>query len=163
MTDNSNQERRKYERYGTEIKVYFQVAYDIETVVKFQVVDTSENKVLSEKYSALSRNVSAEGLCFVSDRKLEKGNILHLEVYLPKAANPIPMKGEVRWSQPLPDGEKDAPQFMTGVRLTRIDSKPVADSIFFDKEHKMIWSAVLEAIFGNFRKFAQEKLRPPAV
>ena len=153
-----NIERRRYERYNTEAKIYFQVAYSLETLVKFQVVDKDKN-LLSEKYSALSRDLSADGVCFISGRKLEKGDGLLLELYLPKQATPISMTGEVHWSEPVPD-KKDPLEFATGVKLISVDGKPVAESIFFDEEHKMVWSTALESVFGNFRKFAQERANP---
>ena len=60
--DKFNIERRKYLRYDTEMKVYFRVKYDIETRVKFKVLKGEP----THKYSGLCKNVSVEGLCFVS-------------------------------------------------------------------------------------------------
>ena len=78
---------------------------------------------------------------------------------MPKQAAPILMTGEVRWCKEVSE-KKDPQEFATGVKLLSVNGKPVANSIFFDQEEKIVWSAVLESIFGNFRKFAQEKARP---
>ena len=153
--DQAGKERRKYKRFDTEAKIYFRVTYDIKTIVKFRVVDQDKKRLSSKKYFAISKNVSAEGLCFTSDKKLEKGNILQLEIYLPRQKKPIPMTGEVRWSQSTVDSKKKT-KFDTGVKLMAIGGEPVSKSIYYDEANHVIWSAVLESIFGSFRKFIQK-------
>lgn len=145
-------ERRKYERYDTEAKIYFHVNFDIKTKVKFQLLDKDIERALSKKYSALSRNISAEGLRFSSDKKLKKGNSLYLELYLPKQKKPIPMTGEVRWSRAALGGAKKKYGFDSGVKLITISGRSVSSSIYYDKDHKVVWSVVLDSVFGNFRR-----------
>ena len=152
--DKPKEERRKYERFDTEVKIYFHVDYDIETTVKFQVVDKKKAKASSPKYSALSKNVSAEGLCFTSEKELREYDILLLEVYLPDEKNPILMEGEVRWSQPISSNETN--KFNAGVKLITVNGRSVAESIYYDKANHVIWSIVLESILGSFKKFAQK-------
>ena len=146
----NNIERRKYLRYDTEMKVYFQVKYDIKTRVEFRILEEEWEGLSAHKYSGLCSNVNVEGLCFVSNKKLNKGDLLLLDVYEPIVKGPVRMEGEVRWSQKNPGkaGEKDA--FRTGVRLIEVNGKSVADSIYFDRKYKIAWSAVLESLFGNF-------------
>lgn len=151
------QEKRKYERYATEVDVYFRVSFDIKTIVKFMVVGKDKRQEHHKKYLALSKNVSAEGLCFCAEKKLEKGDILRIEVYLPDQKNPIPMEGEVRWSMPTADASG---KFNTGVRIATVNNQSVVNSIHQDDETRIVWSAVLESVFGNFRKFAQKNLKP---
>lgn len=155
MYNYKKRERRKYERYETETKVYFRVVYEIETKVEFRIVTKKDNgETLSEKYSALSRNVSAEGLCFICERQLKKGDMLYLDVYLPGRKKPISMKGCVRWSQPVAKEEKG--RFDTGVRLICVGDKSVMASIHYDEANHLVWSIVLESIFGSFRKIIQK-------
>ena len=154
-------EKRKYSRYETEAKIYFRVNYDIETKVRFQVLDKDRERLLSRKYAALSRNVSVEGLGFSSNRKLRKGDIVYLEVYLPKQAKPIYMTGEVRCSNPALAKQKYNYRFNSGVRLLTVSGKPVTASVYFDKEYQVLWSIVLDSIFGNFRRLMQ-KMRAKA-
>ena len=154
---NGKNERRKYERFDTEIKIYFRVTYDIQTIVKFQVVDKQKDQASSRKYSALSKNVSVEGLAFVSGKELQKGDRLYLEVYLPGQKDPVEMNGEVCWSKVLPSGAKNKRQFETGVQLITVDGKSVAGTIHYDEAYKIVWSAALESILGNFRIFMQKK------
>ncbi len=152
-------ERRKYERYDTEAKIYFHVNYDIKTKVKFQVLDKEIEKALSKKYSALSKNISAEGLRFSSDKKVKNGDSLYLELYLPKQKKPVCMTGEVRWSKAIPGETGKGHRFDTGVKLITISGEPVSSSIYYDKEHGVIWSAVLDSIFGSFRRLMR-KIKP---
>jgi len=148
-------ERRKYERYATEAKVYFRVVYEIKTKVEYQIADKEEG-TLSKKYSAMSKNISVEGLCFVSDRQLAKGDKLYLEFYLPKREQPIRMEGQVRWSQATSKEEKQEDKFDTGVKLTAVEGKSVMASIHYDEPNHLVWSVVLESVFGSFRKIAQK-------
>lgn len=157
--NDSRKEKRQYERFDTEVKIYFQVAYDLKTRVEYQILDKDKAQVSSVKYEAVSKNVSAEGLCFTSKRKLEKGNFLLLEVYLPKQTEPIPMQGQVAWCRAVVGSDMAGHQFDTGVRLSTVDGKSVPESVYRDPKHQVLWSAVLEAVFGNFRVFAQKRLR----
>lgn len=144
-----NKERRKYSRYDTDMKISFKVKYDIKTKVKFRVIN-SQQIPDTRKYSGVSKNISVEGLCFISTKKLEKGQRLSLEVYVSNMKEPVQMEGEVRWSQELPPQTKMKDMFHTGVQLISVKDKSVADSIHFDSEYKVMWSVVLESVFGNF-------------
>lgn len=155
-------ERRKYERYNTEVKIYFRVNYDLKTKVKFQVADKFKERLLAKKYPGLSRNVSAEGLGFSSDKKLKKGDYLYLEVYLPKQKEPVFMQGEARWSKPAPAAQKSRYKFDAGVKLTYVAGTPVSESIHLDKKHGVIWSIVLDSIFGNFRRLMRHSRKKPS-
>lgn len=149
-------ERRKYSRFDTELKVYFRVTYDIKTRVKFRILRINKEEHLSRRYSGLSKNISVEGLCFVSKKKLEKGDILLLEVDLPNTKLPIQMEGKVKWSKRLKIRPTRAGLFRTGVKLISVDGKPVSGSIYYDKEYKVVWSVVLETVFGSFKKMAKK-------
>ncbi len=159
-------EKRKYERYDTRAKIYFQVKYDIATKVRFRVIDKIKNKALTKKYEALSKNVSAEGLCFSSVKQLNEGDVLYLEVYLPVPAEkkvslpkrfkkPILMEGEVRWSESLGKLKRQT-LYDTGVKLITVDGQPVDESVYFDDMNRVVWSAVLESVFGKFRITAKK-------
>lgn len=149
----SKEERRKYDRYVTEAEIYFRVTYDLKTKVEFQLVKNDKKHTLSKKYSAISKNVSAEAMCFACKHKLRKGDFLHLEVYLPSERKPIIMHGEVVWSQTA----RARQMFDTGVKLITVSGTSVKESIHFDSTHHVTWSVVLESVFGNFRKLAQKR------
>jgi hypothetical protein len=147
---NIDRERREYPRYDTEVKIYFHLKYDIQTRVKFKVLVSNHKASDSHKYSGLSKNVSAEGLCFISKKKLEKGDLLFIEVYEPKVKGPVKMEGQVRWSRKLPGKTRAKDAYFTGVRIILVDNKLVSDTIYFDKKYKVMWSTILESLFGNF-------------
>ena len=150
----SKDERRKYHRYETQLEVRYFFVYDVKTLVKFQVKDRQTGQPLSRKYSALSRNVSVEGLCFTSGKQLETGALLYLEVYVPGTQEPVYMEGVVMWSRPVSFEPEDENKFDTGVRLFTVRGKDVQGSLFFDEANKLYWSVVLDSVFGSFKHVA---------
>jgi len=153
--------KRKYKRYNTEAKVYFDFAYDLETKVKFELV-----KEKKKQYLAVSRNISAEGLCFVSHKDVVEGNQLYLEVYLPGAVEPIHMTGKVKWCDPISesstyvlDDKENKQMYHIGVILSLVDGDSVDESIHFDKEYGVNWSVVLESVFGSYKMLMGEKYK----
>lgn len=155
-----NNEQRKQKRYEAEQKIYFDFSYQVEAKMKFQVSDNVKKSNFKRKYLALSRNVSSEGLCFVSQKKLEKGSFLDLEVFLPGNHEQIHMEGEVQWCSCTQDdllNESENQQFDTGVKLVSVEGQPVQDTIHFDEIYQVEWSTVLESILGKFRILMQDK------
>ncbi|HQP10191.1 MAG TPA: PilZ domain-containing protein [Candidatus Omnitrophota bacterium] len=161
-------ERRKYDRYKTDVEIYFDFIYDLETKVKFEVIAENGETAASEKYSAVSRNVSVGGLCFSSTQKVTQGDLLHLEVFLPGSGDPVHMKGRVEWCKPVipsyedrlrEEVEGDRP-FEVGVRLMFVGDQPVEDTIHHDPTYDVDWSVVLESIFGNYRMLMEGKYKP---
>jgi len=151
------EEQRKHERYDTEVKIYFHYAYDIKTKVKFQLVDKERDEILSKKYLAFSKNVSSVGLCFVSEKRLEVGDNLNLEVYLPQAEEPIFMKGEVKWSHACKADTEGKNKFETGATLISVEGQSVSDSIYYDKTYQVEWSVVLESVLGSFKTLVRKR------
>lgn len=146
-------ERRQHQRYDTEVKISFTCPYDLETKLDYQVV----NKIKESKmYHGLTRNVSAAGLCFVSNHQLADGLILKMEVYPPGKDIPVVMTGEVRWCQQFDD---DKAQYTTGVKVIEVDGKKIDDTVYFDETYQIYWSSVLQSVFDNFKNFSNEVLR----
>lgn len=146
----AGEERRKYPRYDTEAKIYFHVEYALETKVKFEVLGGRHKVHEGHKYWGLGKDASAEGLGFIAKKKLAKGDLLYIEVYEPKVSAPVVMEGEVRWSKKLPGKHEGKNIYHTGVRVLVVNARSVAESIYFDKRYKIVWSAVLDALFGSF-------------
>ncbi len=156
---NQPPEKRKYERYDTELKLYFDRGFEVKTRVKYQLLDKQNDKPLSRKYAALSKNVSAEGLSFLASQQLNPGDYLHLEVYLPTATKPVRMEGEVRWSNSVAADKREGPMFQTGVLLTKVNGETVDKTIHFDKKYQVSWSNVLESVLGNFKNLAKKNIK----
>jgi len=158
--------KRKYKRYNTEARIYFDFAYDLETKVKFELVEEKKKSKTKKKYLAVSRNISAEGLCFVSHKDVEVGDQLYIEVYLPSAVEPIHMSGKVKWCDPVSESsryiledKKNKQMFHIGVVLSFVDGDPVGNSIHFDKKYGVNWSVVLESVFGSYKMLMGEKYK----
>ncbi len=143
-------EKRLYPRYDTEVKLHFHVKYDMETKVKFKVLVSNHKGESTHIYSGVSKNASVEGLCFVSKKKLRKGDLLFMEVFEPKVKGPVRMEGQVRWSCKLPGKPGEEGEYFTGVRLILVNNELVTDTIYFDKKYKIVWSVVLDSLFGKF-------------
>lgn len=141
-----NSETRRHDRYDTDVKVHFYVPYELKTKLNFQFKQQHPDESLNQRFQGLTKNISAGGLCFVSDQRLQLGDCILIDVYLPGIVKPIPMEGEVRWCKVNEDGL----QFYSGVQLTKVYDKPVEESIYFDQEHQVIWSNVLEQVLGSF-------------
>ena len=88
----NHKERRRYQRYDTQMRVFFRVQYDIHTKIKFQIIDATRNKKSLRKYNGISKNISVEGLCFTSRKQLTPHDILLLELYVPHAKRPVRME-----------------------------------------------------------------------
>lgn len=140
---NSSSDNRRYPRYDTEVKVHFYVPYELNVKVDFEVAEEGAQK---SRYSGVTKNISAGGLMFTSEKRLEKGGNLQMELYLPNAEKPIALSGDVRWSRPLPTGL----HFSTGVQITKVEGQTIENGIYYDQEHQVIWSPLLETVLGNF-------------
>ena len=140
-------ERRRYDRYETDIKIQFYVNFDLKTNIKFRIKEKAKKEFSTEKHSAVGKNVSVEGLGFNSGKKLSQEDKLLLEVYVPSIKEPIVMEGVVRWCHPV-KGEKG---FETGVKVLTVNGESVEKTIFIDRIHNIAWSTVLESVFGGFK------------
>ncbi len=159
MIKDFRSEKRKYDRYETDVKIQFYVNFNIHTKINYRIKD--KNKILfsKKKYSAISKNVNVEGLCLTSERLLKKEDALLMEVYIPSSQQPILMEGQVRWSQPVDQRSSRKKLYDTGVRLITVNGESVEKSIFIDPVHHITWSIVLESIYGGFKHLVLKKKR----
>ncbi len=148
MTKN-NSEKRRHQRFETGVEVFFQVAYDLKTKVNFQKVEKDTGQVLNRKYSALSRNVSVEGICFTCGHRLNQGELLQLEILSAQNRKPIIMQGEVRWCEATRDDES---KFDTGVKINTVNGEGVERTFHSDDTNQIVWSAVLQTVIGDFKR-----------
>jgi hypothetical protein len=107
MEKDEFREKRKYIRLDTDAKV------------EFQIQPKNPYKAISEKTSAIAKNLSIEGICFICDKKLEAGSVLKLFIYLKDLPEPLNLEGEVRWSQVIEE-KKGEEKIATGVKLYTI-------------------------------------------
>jgi hypothetical protein len=148
MTQNS--EQRHAERYDKNLDLSFDFQYRATTELQYEIAENPK------KYHAVSKNICATGLCLTSHQELKKGQHLHLEVYLPKGNQPIHMDGEVCWcSLSSSRGAKNL--FDAGIKVEKVEGESVEPTVHLDQEHRILWSNVLESIFGTFRILMHER------
>ncbi|MFA5362936.1 MAG: PilZ domain-containing protein [Candidatus Omnitrophota bacterium] len=148
-------EKRKSPRYDTALKVYYRLDYDVKTKVRFQLVDAEKHKTSVRKYSGIGKNVSVDGLCFVSKKRLEKGDRILLEVYAPNTKIPVHMQGAVCWAHAVSEVSGIRVATRVGAEIVSVEGKPVSRSLHYDKKYKVIWSIVLDSLFGNFKNMVE--------
>ena len=143
-------EQRKFKRYTTEVEGLFQVAYPLITNVNFQIIDQESGELHTSKYSAVSKNVGVEGICFTTSFRLNQGEHLYLEVFVNGKKDPIPMEGQVRWSRQCLQTTGKERQFDTGIKIITVKGQPVSETFQKDKADQVVWSGVLRMIFGEY-------------
>lgn len=157
MNAPSSDERRKFDRYETDIQIQFYVNFDLKTKINFQVKDKTRKDYSAEKYQALGKNVSAEGVGFISKVKLKKDDRLRMDVFIPAVKDPVVMEGVVRWCQLIEKHPPATELFETGVRITVVNGESVEKTVFIDRIHNIAWSGVLESVFGSFKHAALKR------
>ena len=150
-------EKRRHQRYEHEVSITVHYSYDLKTTIKFQRLPTATPPVESRQYSAVTKNISVDGLCFIASEKLATDDKVSIEVYLPDHDQPTCLTAQVCWSKSLEAASNVEIHYETGVRLLTVDGRPVLDSIYYDTEHEVEWNDVLESIFGRYRILAREK------
>ncbi len=96
-------EKRKYPR--------FQLMMD----AKYRILKSEEVFKLGR-----TRNISAEGVCFESDEKLQIASHVDLEIDLKDKMPPVSLVGEIRWFQQLKTRVLKKKRYINGVRLVDI-------------------------------------------
>lgn len=147
--DNSG-DRRQHERYDTDLKIAFSVNFELETKIKFRIKKGSKSR--AQTYTAVGHNVNVEGLGFSSDVKLNKGEFLAMDVFLPNIKIPIRMDGRVIWCTEEKSKNEYDGKYRTGVRVIKVGGEDVQKSLVYDPEHRIRWSIVMESVFGGFKK-----------
>ena len=150
-----NADKRQAPRYDKNLQVSFNFPYgfpyDATTQLQYEV----ENDAPQEKHTGVSKNICATGLCLTSDHKLEKGQQVRLEIYLPKGSQPIHMVGEVCWCDRSSVSDVKHSLFDAGIKLNTVEGESVDQTVHLDETNHVLWSNVLEAVFGTFRKLVQ--------
>jgi len=101
-------ERRKYIRFESQTEIHFHIR------------ERSEEESSRKRISGITKNLSIQGVCFVSDKELQAGTVITLEVNLPTQEEPLLLEGEVRWSQ-ISENQGEEGMYETGVKLFTVD------------------------------------------
>ena len=110
MEKNDFIERRRYVRCPVEAKVTFQFTEKGQEQPSFGTV------------KAISKDLSVEGICFISNKQVPPSSRLKLEIVLSPDQQPVKLEGDVKWSRPV-SPQKGQELFSTGVRLFTVGSE----------------------------------------
>ncbi|MFH1691043.1 MAG: PilZ domain-containing protein [Candidatus Omnitrophota bacterium] len=80
------QERRRHARFRTS------------TIMQYKA------GLFTVKMDTLTRNVSLNGACFFSDKKLKLGQIINIKLFYDTKKPAGPLKGKIVWSQECREG-----------------------------------------------------------
>src|SRR3989338_5584918 len=123
-SDPQNSEKRQAPRYDKNLQICFNFPYgfpyDAQTELKYEIEDKDHHL---EKYTGVSKNVCATGLCLTSGHRLEKGQHVLLEVYLPHGDQPIHMDGEVCWCDRSSLSDVRHTLFDAGIKVKTVEGK----------------------------------------
>ena len=97
--ENDDMNKRRHARFQDRQEIKCSFVYDVDTQVDVEVKNKLSFMGVHERFIGYTRNLSAEGICFVSEKRLEPGQILMLEVHLPDSPEIVKMEGEVKWSK----------------------------------------------------------------
>ena len=148
--------KRKYNRYETDAKIEFRVPYDFKAEVDFKITEEMiEGR--ERTYVGFSRNISVHGLSFESPKHLEMGDLLWMDLHLPKSDKIVFMQGEVCWCKPIETSMEGKSKFQTGVQIAKVDGLDVEQTVYFDKTYGVEWSELLERVLGGFAKISRKK------
>ena len=90
------------------------IRFDMETKINLFIQEKGHG--VTHKIPAVNKNVCLEGVCFLSNQRLEQGTIVKLEIFLPSQPDPLRLEGEVRWSR-FSEKKDGKDLFETGVKL----------------------------------------------
>ena len=102
---------------GEELRRFIRVPSRLTAI--FKVVKTGKVR------RALTKDISAGGICCVTEELLEAGTAVEVELKLPDREAPITFLGEVAWSRPIGPTPKSYqnPTSEVGIKFVSIDPK----------------------------------------
>ncbi|NQV04428.1 MAG: PilZ domain-containing protein [Candidatus Omnitrophica bacterium] len=95
-------EKRRFIRFDIALKVNYTVQKDPKT----------------EK-TGMTKDISAGGMQFLTEEKIDAGNKLDLKMFIPEALNPAHMNGIALWSKETTTSK--GPSYCTGVEFGKIE------------------------------------------
>jgi Tfp pilus assembly protein PilZ len=148
--------KRKYSRYDTDAKMEFRIPYDFLAEVDFKITEEMiEGR--DRTYLGFSKNISVHGLSFESPKRLEIGDLLWIDLHLPKSDQVVFMQGEVCWCKSIETSMEDKSKFQAGVQIAKVDGLDVEQTVYFDKTYGVVWSELLERVLGGIAKISRKK------
>ncbi|MBU4377037.1 MAG: PilZ domain-containing protein [Candidatus Omnitrophica bacterium] len=93
------------------------IRFNFDANVKFRFFDP-----IDENIKGKAKNLSAEGLCIVTDKEIPRDKDVELDIYLPGRKKPARIHGSVIWTHKIKNlGKKTGTRFEAGIKLYNID------------------------------------------
>ena len=114
------EERRKFIRLNINVQINYAVIVD------------------STKYATTTQNISAGGICLMTDNPLKRGDILKLDIILPEDPPTISAIGKVVWVKSFNIVTEEKTRYDVGVEFTELseaERKRIQKYVFSVKLH----------------------------
>jgi hypothetical protein len=93
------------------------IRFDLDTNVKFRFFDN-----IDENIKGKAKNLSAEGVCIVTEKEIPKDRDIELDIFLPGKKGPARVHGKVIWTHKIKRADKVLPdRYEAGIKLYTVD------------------------------------------
>ena len=93
------------------------IRFDLDANIKFRLLENMDDNIKGK-----AKNLSAEGLCIVTDREIPRDKDVELDLYLPGKKRTVRVHGKVMWTQKIKGTDKNkADHFEAGIKLYMAD------------------------------------------
>ncbi len=93
------------------------IRFDFDANIKFRFLDR-----INENIKGKAKNLSAEGVCVVTEKEIPYDKDVEIDIYLPGRKKPVRVHGSVVWTNKIRNiDKKAASRFEAGVKLYIID------------------------------------------
>ena len=93
------------------------IRFDLDTNVKFKYFDN-----IDENIRCKSKNLSAEGVCIVTDREMPRDKDVELDISLPGRKRPVRIRGKILWTHKIKSADKKKQDhYEAGIKLYTVD------------------------------------------
>ena len=96
------------------------IRFDLDANVKFKFFD--DINIMDENIKGKAKNLSAEGVCIVTEKEIPKNKNIELDIFLPGRKKSVIIHGKVIWTHKIKSVEKKLPDhYEAGIKLYTID------------------------------------------
>jgi len=91
--------------------------FDLDANVKFRFFDN-----IDENIKGKAKDLSAEGVCIVTERELPRDKDVELDILLPGRKRPVRVRGKLAWIHKIKGAGKGLPsRYEAGIKLYTVD------------------------------------------
>lgn len=95
------------------------IRFDLDTNIKFKFFESID---IGESIKGKSKNLSAEGVCIVTEKEIPRNKNIELDISLPGKKRPVKIHGKVMWTHKIKSVDKKLPShYEAGIKLYTVD------------------------------------------